>query len=141
MKKVLLSLILFVSIIFTPVFATGYISDEINYCKGFAKADSDFAMTAFNLKGIPYMHYAKVASELGFKDPTEGDEVGTVIWVKNKIKENLGRSTDNNLFICIASYGDLFKKYGEMYGVDPNLLALIAAQEGMCEDLTGSGGQ
>lgn len=125
-----------------PVQASDYISDEIYYCKGFAKASSGYGenentMSGFYLKGVPYMQYAKVASSLGFKEQTETDEIGTVIWVKNKIEENVGKNPDNKLLICIASYGDMFRKYGEMYGVDPNLLALIAAQEGLCENLTG----
>lgn len=137
MKKILIVMLILISNLFTPVNAQGLTSREVTYCPGFVKKENsgNSLMTGFHLKSMPYLQYAKVASELGFKESKETGDVGTVIWVKNEIEKNVGKNSDNKLLVCIASYGDLFKKYGNMYGVDPNLLAVIAAQEGLCEDL------
>ena len=72
---------------------------------------------------------------MGFTyDDDTGVDWSNVAVEENKIKSIIGSKTDDNYFNEVASaengkLAEAFNKYGGMYGVDPHLLALIAAEE------------
>lgn len=93
-------------------------------------------MTAYYFNEMPSAQYLKIASLLGFVDDDLGEASTDTIEVNDiDIDATIGSELSTTVNDLYAVYGDLFETYGGAYGIDPTLLALIAAQEygGVCD--------
>lgn len=111
----------------------GTLSDNINqFC--YVDEHQGSAVESLHITDRPLLQVAALAGKMGFTyDDDTGVDWSNVAVEENKIKSMIGSNTDG-YFDMVASAGDgklaeAFNKYGGMYGVDPHLLALIAAEE------------
>ena len=111
----------------------GTLSDNVNqFC--YVDGHQGSAVESLHITDRPLLQVAALAGKMGFTyDDDTGVDWSNVAVEENKIKSSIGSNTDGH-FNDVASAGDgklaeAFNKYGGMYGVDPHLLALIAAEE------------
>lgn len=112
----------------------GTLSDNINqFC--YVDGHQGSAVESLHITDRPLLQVAALAGKMGFTyDDDTGVDWSNVAVEENKIKSIIGSKTDDNYFNEVASaengkLAEAFNKYGGMYGVDPHLLALIAAEE------------
>lgn len=107
-------------------------------CEGFAMAKTDTdeksAMDAFHFENMPLEQYAKIANALGFTDDIYNDPLSLEVTTNDEDIINYIGKVNIALVRDVSDiYGELLDRYGGAYGIDPNLLALIIAQEhGVC---------
>lgn len=111
----------------------GTLSDNINqFC--YVDEHQGSAVGSLHITDRPLLQVAALAGKMGFTyDDDTGIDWANIAVEENKVKSVIGSSPDDN-FNSVASAEDgklaeAFNKYGGMYGVDPHLLALIAAEE------------
>lgn len=78
----------------------------------------------------PLLQIASFAGKLKFSANEDGELLSDVAFTLNKIVEKTGTSTDTRYRVLGTKYPKEFFNYAGMYGIDPTLAALIAAENG-----------
>lgn len=104
------------------------------FCYGHDKDDVILGSTkSLYLSNRPLLQNAVLGHKLGFVNDDDGNIYSNIAFTENEIKTSPGKNVDTKVAELGGLYADTMMDMAEMYGVDPTMLALIAAENDKTE--------